>query len=238
MVSSATQVQCKNCGEPLELAFCPRCGQSANVDVPTVQHFLQDAASAIFTYDSKFWRTIKLLATRPGELSVAYVEGRRASFVNPVPLYVWLQAICFLAFRFGLPKLAGEADARARSLLLMAIILSVFGAIYNVTKKRKFGEHLVFALHLSSYLLFILTVIYSLTPLAVWILAHVQMRGKTADIGPYLTLTAEVFMVPYTILAIKRFYRDGWLASLVKTAALYYSYFYVLGQLFLAFGLH
>ena len=218
--------KCKNCGEPLELAYCPRCGQSANVDVPTLNAFLHDAASAVFTYDSKFWRTLKPLVLNPGFLSVEYVEGRRVPYANPVSLYFWLQAICFLGFKLTYTAQAAEGETRAKIILLCTIVSALYFAIVYIPKKRKFAESVVFSLHLNAFLLLWLTLVYPLTAFVVQKLVALHWIPVIQDVGPITTLAAVLVMVPYAIIAMLRFYGEHLIWILLKVVVLYYVYFF------------
>ena len=59
-----------------------------------MSHFFQD----ITHFDSKFFHSIKWLITRPGFLSREYMMGRRASYLNPIRMYVFASALFFLIF--------------------------------------------------------------------------------------------------------------------------------------------
>jgi hypothetical protein len=59
-----------------------------------VTHFFYD----ITHFDSKFFDTLKYLVLRPGFLSKEYLNGRRASYLNPIKMYVFTSAIFFLLF--------------------------------------------------------------------------------------------------------------------------------------------
>lgn len=57
-------------------------------------HFFKD-----FThYDSKFFRSVRLLFFHPGMLPLAYYEGKRSGYLNPVRMYVFTSAVFFLVF--------------------------------------------------------------------------------------------------------------------------------------------
>jgi Protein of unknown function (DUF3667) len=216
---------CKNCGEPIQLAYCPRCGQSADVDVPTLKAFLDDAASAVFTYDSKFWRTLKPLVTKPGFLSVEYVEGRRVPYVNPMALYFWMQAICFLGFKLTYQN-GNLSETRAKVILLSTLASAIFLTILYIPKRRKFAECLVFSLHFNTFLLLILTVIYPVVPLVVAQLVKFNMIAPINEVGQITTKAAIVIMVPYLVFAMRRFFREAWIWTILKVIALYYAYFF------------
>ena len=227
MSDALTPKLCKNCGELLTMAFCPQCGQSVKVEVPTVQTFLHDAFAALFSYDAKAWRTLGRLLVKPGQLTVDYVEGRRISLVAPVTLYFWLQTICFLTFAFFLHDMAGQATDRARSLLIMTGVLAVILAIITFYRKRKFAEHFVFSLHLSSFLLLVLTFDYALVPVITTFLQKTGHVSLFYDPGRLMTKVAIVFMMPYTVFALRRFYGDHFILAIVNSVTLYYSYFMI-----------
>lgn len=89
---------CLNCGTIVTGKYCQHCGQE-NVEpgmtVPgLIQHFFYD----ITHFDGKYFDTLGQLFKRPGYLSKAFIEGRRASFVDPVKMYIFTSAIFFLLF--------------------------------------------------------------------------------------------------------------------------------------------
>jgi hypothetical protein len=59
-----------------------------------VTHFFYD----ITHFDSKFFTTLKDLLFKPGFLSKEYVNGRRASYLHPIKMYVFTSAMFFLLF--------------------------------------------------------------------------------------------------------------------------------------------
>jgi hypothetical protein len=78
--------------------FCHRCGQE-NIEPKEsvwqlISHFFQD----ITHFDGKFFSSLKYLVTKPGFLSKEYMIGRRASYINPIRMYVFTSAIFFLIF--------------------------------------------------------------------------------------------------------------------------------------------
>jgi hypothetical protein len=57
-------------------------------------HFFYD----ITHFDSHFFTTVRDLFFKPGFLSKEYINGRRASYLHPVRMYVFTSAIFFLLF--------------------------------------------------------------------------------------------------------------------------------------------
>ncbi|SHI81126.1 Protein of unknown function [Hymenobacter daecheongensis DSM 21074] len=88
---------CPNCGTSLASAanFCPTCGQeNHDLKVP-LGHLLYELIEGIFHFDAKFWTTARTLFTRPGQITHDFVAGRRARYVPPVRLYIFVSLIFF-----------------------------------------------------------------------------------------------------------------------------------------------
>jgi hypothetical protein len=55
----------------------------------------------LFNFEGKIWRTLPLLAWRPGELTRRYIAGERARFVSPVALYLFTVFLTFAVLNFS-----------------------------------------------------------------------------------------------------------------------------------------
>lgn len=88
---------CLNCGTALIGPHCHRCGQSGHVH-RTLSGMAHDILHGVFHFDGKLWRTLPLLAWRPGELTRRYVEGERARFVSPMALFLFSIFFMFAVF--------------------------------------------------------------------------------------------------------------------------------------------
>jgi hypothetical protein len=112
---------CLNCREPLNGPFCAQCGQRAVPSHPTVRELAGDTYNELVGWDGKFAATLRLLVTRPGELTRAWLDGQRALYISPVRLYLMCSLVYFvLAAAAPPPNLdqgfdtgAGVADASA-----------------------------------------------------------------------------------------------------------------------------
>jgi len=85
---------CLNCGAKLEGEFCHECGQKAHVH-RTLGAFFHDLLHGVLHFEGKIWRTLPLLAWKPGELTRNYIEGKRASFVSPMALFLFSVFLMF-----------------------------------------------------------------------------------------------------------------------------------------------
>lgn len=87
---------CLNCNTDLAGRYCHVCGQENLEPKETVWHLVTHFFNDITHFDGKFFETVKLLLRKPGFLSAQYVAGRRASFLNPIRMYVFTSAIFFI----------------------------------------------------------------------------------------------------------------------------------------------
>lgn len=85
---------CLNCGTKLVGSFCHACGQQGHLH-RTLTAFWHDFAHGVLHFEGKIWRTLPLLAFKPGHLTRRYVHGERASFVSPLALFLFCVFLMF-----------------------------------------------------------------------------------------------------------------------------------------------
>ncbi|MGQ4277141.1 DUF3667 domain-containing protein [Pseudidiomarina sp. E22-M8] len=88
--------RCKNCDSELLGEFCHVCGQQDRHYIRSVFAVLGDLMGEISHWDSRFYRTLVSLFSRPGFLTQEFVRGRHASYVPPLRLYFFISLISFL----------------------------------------------------------------------------------------------------------------------------------------------
>ena len=113
------ETQCLNCGGELTGPYCHQCGQKAHVH-RTLTGFLHDLAHSVLHFEGKIWRTLPMLAWRPGELTRRYVEGERARFVSPIALFLFSVFLMFAIFSwiggpFTFSDQAASVEGRAEA---------------------------------------------------------------------------------------------------------------------------
>ncbi len=92
---------CANCGEPLGGRFCSACGQeNRNLARIRVGQLLQEWLGDVFTFDSRLFRTLAPLVAKPGLLTREYLAGRRARYVPPLRLFIFVSLVMFLVLGF------------------------------------------------------------------------------------------------------------------------------------------
>lgn len=93
---------CIACGTAITGSWCAGCGQR-NDDmrrstVVLVKDFFEDT----FSFDSRMWRTLGLLAAAPGTVPSHYSHGKRSRYTPPVRLFLVVSFLFFLTL--GLTK--------------------------------------------------------------------------------------------------------------------------------------
>ncbi len=91
------ETACLNCGTALDGPYCGQCGQHAHVH-RTLGAFFHDLLHGVLHFEGKFWRTLPLLAWQPGRLTRAYIDGKRASYISPIALFLFTVFISFALF--------------------------------------------------------------------------------------------------------------------------------------------
>ncbi|HXH37971.1 MAG TPA: DUF3667 domain-containing protein [Thermoanaerobaculia bacterium] len=103
-MTDAALTVCSNCGATSADEYCARCGerQPGHHDL-SLGHFVHDVVHEFVHLDSKLFRTLRDLVTRPGFLTQEYFAGRKSRFIPPLRLFLTLFALQFLAFTFHTP---------------------------------------------------------------------------------------------------------------------------------------
>ena len=91
-----TEKICLNCNAALYGRYCHMCGQENLEPKESVWHLVNHFFEDITHFDGKFFSTVKYLITKPGFLSKEYMQGRRASYLNPIRMYVFTSAFFFV----------------------------------------------------------------------------------------------------------------------------------------------
>lgn len=86
---------CRDCGVAFIGNFCPNCGQEAATGAPRAWDMIYEFLTRNVLERGKLWRTLWTLVRYPGALTVAFLDGRRQSFIRPVRLYFSLSLLYF-----------------------------------------------------------------------------------------------------------------------------------------------
>ncbi len=89
---------CSNCGASVSGAYCSACGQKAHVH-RTLRAIGHDLMHGVLHLDGKLFKTLPLLAFKPGKLTRRYIEGERAKFVSPMAMFLFSVFAMFAVFQ-------------------------------------------------------------------------------------------------------------------------------------------
>ena len=86
---------CASCGAPLAARWCAACGEKRlEPGDLSLRHFLAQFGEALTNVESRLWRSLRRLLTRPGLLAADHVRGARRGHVHPLRLFL----LCNLAY--------------------------------------------------------------------------------------------------------------------------------------------
>lgn len=100
---------CLNCGTGLVGSHCHQCGQAAHIH-RTLGAFFHDFLHGVFHLEGKVWRTLPALVLRPGRMTREYIDGRRASYVSPIALFLFCLFVMFAAVKQFGPEITNATD--------------------------------------------------------------------------------------------------------------------------------
>jgi hypothetical protein len=87
---------CPNCGAARASHFCPDCGQSSADPRRDFGAVVSELLGSFFAVDGRVWRSLVPLFFRPGALTRAWMDGRRATFLTPLRLLLFFSILLFL----------------------------------------------------------------------------------------------------------------------------------------------
>jgi hypothetical protein len=81
---------------PLIGDYCAVCGQEKNIHRRSVAGILHDFFEDMLNFDSRIVRTMIALLVEPGEIAIAFREGRTRRYVPALRLYFFVSLVFFL----------------------------------------------------------------------------------------------------------------------------------------------
>lgn len=90
--------RCVSCGKTVEDKYCMHCGEKILTDKDrSISTLFSDATENILNLDIKLFRTIWVLISKPGYLTVEYWKGKRILYLKPLQLLILLNLLYFFA---------------------------------------------------------------------------------------------------------------------------------------------
>jgi hypothetical protein len=96
-------ITCKHCGNQFQGNYCNQCGEKVHAEHhKRVSHILEEAFHFVTHLDSKLFRNVKAIFSRPGQLALDYCNGIRKKYFKPISFFL-LCVVLYLLF----PKFHG-----------------------------------------------------------------------------------------------------------------------------------
>jgi len=92
----APDTTCLNCGHLLQGKFCSACGQKVIEPCErTIKHFIYQFLGSAFFLENNFLKNLWVLLTKPGQLPLDFIEGRRKRWMPPFSLFLLINLFYF-----------------------------------------------------------------------------------------------------------------------------------------------
>ena len=89
---------CPSCGATASSPFCPACGERRwNERDLSFKHLFEQLLESLVHFDGRLFRTVRVLITKPGQLTSAYLTGCRRPYVSPFHIFLVANVVFFLA---------------------------------------------------------------------------------------------------------------------------------------------
>lgn len=239
---------CTNCASETVAKYCADCGerQPDHHDL-TIGHFLHEAFHELAHVDGKLFHTLRLLVTRPGQLTADHFGGRRTRHIGPIRLFIIAFALQALLFSlsprtalFDLGKLekdnpqlthALEKIARKAQLTVPEVraqLSAKWSKIFTLLELAQIALAALVLKVLYRRRFFSEHLVFSAHFLALMYLWMVVTYPIRWEVGVYGTTGARVmgwvggaFLTGYFALAMRRFYHGGAKVPWVRAIAGY-----------------
>lgn len=259
-----TETTCLNCGTEITKKFCPECGQENLETRENFFHLAGHFISDYFHFDSKFFRSLIPLFTRPGFLTKEYWQGRRVYYIHPLRMFFFITIIFMISTtvfykQFGdemkskmvneiivddtgqlsgldeqqkelkikelkagnerrMKKLAAGIDDFFGSVKYMTFfLLPVYALVFKILYRRRrpfYVDHLVYTIHLQSFLYCLFGVV---------LLLPFVFPAILGILIPIIILSIFI----YVGISLQFLHQQTWWKTLLKSVLATFSLFFI-----------
>lgn len=215
---------CYNCHAPLDRSenFCHSCGQENHSRQASTRVLMSDFLADYLAFDSKLFRSVVPLISKPGFITKEYLDGKRQQFIAPIRVFLFLSFVYF-----GLSFLL-DSDADSTSVLfkndeasnqtvqkisesfrsninlmiffftpILALIIMLF---YRTKEKKYYVNFFVFSLHFLTFLFILGSFLTLLFAVLNW-MGPSETRNA---IGIGIVIVSILYVCIYSIISLKK----------------------------------
>ncbi len=95
-IAASRHLNCRNCGAVAPGNYCPECGQETSLHPPSVAEFVNHFFGNYVAVTGTLAQSLWVLVSKPGQLTVDYLAGRKRRYVLPFKLYVTVSIVTLL----------------------------------------------------------------------------------------------------------------------------------------------
>lgn len=241
---------CISCHEVLIGNYCHNCGERKVQPTDfSIRKLSGDAFSSLFNFDSKFYKSIGKLISKPGFLTTEYIRGHRKPYMKPFQLF-FISTILFYVFFssvdvFLIPSqwyFNSDVEAMENIRLLANSIATKwnltnkeFSILYDArvaTNSKLFIFLLIPGIALASlivgysqYKQYGIHIVHAVHLFTFILLAFIFLYFLMAVIpgnhsGVYILIPVTITLSTYFTLSIRRVFSFKWIKSLLSSCVL------------------
>jgi hypothetical protein len=205
--AAAESVVCRNCLAAGEGRFFAPCGpQHVDDDDLSVRRVSREVVDEVLNVDGRIVSSLTLLITRPGQLTVDYLEGRRARHLPPLRLFLIISAVYFLAeAQPAATQILFAVDPTSMASLRERVVIT-FKAAYIASVVAQAGVLWLAFRHLSRHLGAHLVAVLHVACVAMPVLLVFGAIGRWTNLEAKLSGVSAILLIAYANLAFVRIY--------------------------------
>jgi hypothetical protein len=127
--------KCLNCEASVTGSYCNNCGQPLHIH-RSIGAFWHDILHGVLHFEGKFWRTLPLLAWKPGDLTRRYIHGQRARFISPMALFLFSVFMMFAVFSFLGDPFSGGNGSQTNKDFNTGVVMQAADIERQITEKE------------------------------------------------------------------------------------------------------
>ncbi len=207
---------CKNCEQSIstEAKFCAGCGQNVISLRRPLWPVVKETVHESLDIDGRLMLTLKTLILSPGKLTLDYDLGKRAKYTPPLRMYIVISILFFLILSqidLSDPQVSFQTNSVNIFLpRIMFLLLPIFAFLLRVIYPSTYYiSNLVFSVHIHCFAYMMLAILLPLESIED---EHILFL--------FIQMPFLAYLVYYIAMAIKLFYAQNWLKTIVKSFSL------------------